>query len=55
MMKEIGMDYSMASFKSLMFNDYMTKRIFAASGYRSNQNKISKIFKDLFGLQRKSA
>lgn len=55
MMKEIGMDYSMASFKSLMFNDYMTRRIFAASGYRPNQNKISKIFKDLFGLQRKSA
>lgn len=55
MMKEIGMDYSMTSFKSLMFNDYMTKRIFAASGYRPNQNKISKIFKDLFGLQRKSA
>jgi hypothetical protein len=55
MMKEIGMDYSMASFKSLMFNDYITKRIFAASGYRPNQNKITKIFKDLFGLQRKTA
>lgn len=55
MMKEIGMGYSMASFKSLMFNDYFTKRIFDASGYRPNQNKINKIFKDLFGLQRKTA
>lgn len=55
MMKEIGMDYSMASFKSLMFNNYITKRIFAASGYRPNQNKITKIFKDLFGLQRRTA
>lgn len=55
MMKKIGMDYSIASFKSMMFNEYITKRIFAASGYRPNQNKIRKIFKDLFGLQRKAA
>lgn len=54
MMKEMGMDYSMASFKLLMFNDYITKRIFDASGYRPNQNKINRIFKDLFGLQRKA-
>ena len=55
MMKEIGMDYSMASFKSLMFNTYLTKRIFKTSGYRPNRTLISKIFKDLFSLQRKAA
>ena len=27
MMKEIGMDYSMVSFKMLMFNTYLTNRI----------------------------
>ena len=37
MMKEIGMDYSMASFKSMMFNTYLTKRIFKTSGYRPNR------------------
>ena len=55
MMKEIGMDYSMASFKSLMFNTYLMKRIFKTSGYRPNRTLISKIFKDLFCLQRKAA
>ena len=55
MMKEIGMDYSMASFKSMMFNTYLTKRIFKPSGYRPNRTLISKIFKDLFCLQRKAA
>ena len=55
MMKEIGMDYSMASFKSMMFNTYLTKRIFKTSGYRPNRTLISKIFKDLFCLQRKAA
>ena len=55
MMKEIGMDYSMASFKSLMFNTYLTKRIFKTSGYRPNRTLINKIFKDLFCLQRKAA
>jgi len=55
MMKEIGMDYSMASFKSLMFNTYIANRIFKTSGYRPNRTLISKIFKDLFCLQRKAA
>jgi len=55
MMKEIGMEYSMASFKSLMFNTYITQRIFKTSGYRPNQTLICKIFKDLFGLQRRAA
>jgi hypothetical protein len=55
MMKEIGMDYSMVSFKSLMFNTYLMKRIFKTSGYRPNQTLISKIFKDFFCLQRKVA
>lgn len=55
MMKEIGMDYSMASFKSMMFNTYLKKRIFKTSGYRPNRTLISKIFKDLFCLQRKAA
>ena len=55
MMKEIGMDYSMVSFKSMMFNTYLTKRIFKTSGYRPNRTLISKIFKDLFCLQRKAA
>lgn len=55
MMKEIGMDYSMASFKMLTFNTYLTKRIFKASGYCPNRTLISKVFKDLIGLQRKAA
>lgn len=55
MMKVIGMDYSMASFKSLMFYTYLTKRFFKTSGYRSNRTLISKIFKKLFCLQRKAA
>ena len=32
-MKEMGMEYSMSSFKSLMTNIYLVKRIFKASGY----------------------
>ena len=55
MMKEMGMDYSMSSFKSLMFNTYLANRIFAASGYRPNRTLICRVFKDLFGLQRKTA
>ena len=55
MMKEIGMDYSMASFKSMMFNTYLTKRIFKSSGYRPTRTLISTIFKYLFCLQRKTA
>lgn len=55
MMKEMGMDYSMSSFKSLMFNTYLANRIFTASGYRPNRTLICKVFKDLFGLQRKAA
>ena len=54
MMKEIGMEYSMASFKSLMFNEYLATRIISACGYHPNQNKINSIFKDLFGLQRRA-
>lgn len=54
MMKEIGMEYSIASFKSLMFNEYLASRIISACGYHPNQNKINSIFKDLFGLQRRA-
>ena len=36
-MKEMGMEYSMASFKSLMTNIYLVKRIFKSSGYTPNR------------------
>jgi hypothetical protein len=49
MMKERGMDYSMANFKSLMVNTFLMKRIFAVSHYRPNQTLINHIFKELFG------
>ena len=42
---EKGMEYSMSSFKSLMTNIYLVKRIFKASGYTPNRTLISKIFK----------
>ena len=54
-MKEMGMEYSMSSFKSLMTNIYLVKRIFKASGYTPNRTLISKIFKDLSRLQRIAA
>ena len=54
-MKEMGMKYSMSSFKSLMINIYLVKRIFKASGYTPNRTLISKIFKDLSCLQRIAA
>ena len=44
-MKEMGMEYSMSSFKSLMTNIYLVKRIFKASGYTPNRTLISKICK----------
>ena len=49
------MEYSMSSFKSLMTNIYLVKRIFKASGYTPNRTLISKIFKDLSCLQRIAA
>ena len=49
MMKEKGMDYSMSSFKLLMTNTFLTKRIFDVSRYRPNQTLINHIFKELFG------
>ena len=55
MMKENDQPYSMASFKSLLFNLYYTKRIFDVSRIRPNQTLISKIVKELFGWQRKAA
>ena len=54
-MKEMGMEYSMSSFKSLMTNIYLVKRIFKASGYTPNRTLISKIFKNLSCLQRIAA
>lgn len=54
-MKEMGMEYSISSFKSLMTNTYLLRRIFKAYGYNKNQTLISKIFKDLLCLQRKAA
>ena len=54
-MKEMGMEYSMSLFKSLMTNIYLVKRIFKASGYTPNRTLISKIFKDLSCLQRIAA
>ena len=54
-MKEMGMEYSMSSFKSLMTNIYLVKRIFKASGYTPNRTLISKIFKDLSCLLRIAA
>ena len=49
MMKEREMDYSMSNFKLLMTNTFLTKRIFDASRYRTNQTLINHIFKELFG------
>ena len=54
-MKEMGMEYSMSSFKSLMTNIYLVRRIFKACGYIPNRTLISKIFKDLSCLQRIAA
>ena len=54
-MKEIGMEYSMSSFKALMTNTYIVRRIFKSCGYNPNRTLISKIFKDLSCLQRKTA
>ena len=54
-MKEMGMEYSMSSFKSLMTNIYLMKRIFKASEYTPNRTLISKIFKDFSCLQRIAA
>ena len=54
-MKEMGMEYSMSSFKSLMTNIYLVKRIFKASGYTPNRTLICKIFKDFSCLQRIAA
>lgn len=55
MMKVMGMEYSMSSFKSLMNSTYLVKRIFRACGYNPNRTLISKIFKELSCLQRKTA
>lgn len=55
MMKEMGMEYSMSSFKSLMTGSYLVRRIFNACGYNPNRTLISKIFKELSCLQRKTA
>ena len=54
-MKEMGMEYFMSSFKSLMTNTYLVRRIFKACGYNPNRTLISKIFKDLSCLQRIAA
>ena len=54
-MKEMGMQYSMSSFKALMTNTYIVRRIFKACGYNPNRTLISKIFKDLSCLQRIAA
>ena len=47
MMKEIGMDYSMANFKNMIFNAFLINRFIAVSGYRPNSDKINKTFKEL--------
>ena len=49
------MEYSISSFKSLMTNIYLLKRIFKASVYTPNRTVISKIFKELSCLQRIAA
>lgn len=43
-MKEMGMEYSMYSFKSKMTNIYLVIRVFKASGYTPNRTLISKTF-----------
>ena len=55
MMKEMGMEYSMSSFTSLMTSTYLVKRIFKACGYSPNRTLINTIFKELSCLQRKAA
>ena len=39
-MKEMGMEYSMSSFKSKMTNIYLVIRVFKASGYTPNRTLI---------------
>jgi hypothetical protein len=55
MMKEIKMDYSMSSFRSMMFNSYLTDRLISECGYKPKQNLIRRIFKELIGYQPKAA
>ena len=55
MMKEMKMDYSMTSFKSMMFNSYLTDKIICECGYKPNKKLISHIFKELIGYQPKTA
>lgn len=43
-MKEMGMEYSMSSFKSKMTNIYLVIRVFKASGYTQNRTLINKTF-----------
>ena len=43
-MKEMGMEYSMYSFKSKMTNIYLVIRVFKASGHTPNRTLISKTF-----------
>ncbi len=54
-MKDNGMDNSMEKVKSLMFNANYTKLIFDMSRCRPNRTLISKIVKELIGLQPKAA
>ncbi len=55
LIKDNGMENSIAAVKSLMFNAHYTKSIFDVSRYRPNRNLISKIFKELIGWQPKAA
>lgn len=55
LMKENGLENSMANLKSLMFKAYYTKIIFAACRHRPNRNLISHIVKELIGWQPKAA
>ena len=55
MMKENGMQYSMASFKEIMASTYIAKLIFDKCRDIPNRKLINHTIKELFGWQRKAA
>ena len=47
--------FSIANFKSLLYNSYLTKRFFAMSGFRPNKSLNAKIFKELSDIAARAA
>ena len=47
--------FSIANFKSLLYNCYLTKRFFAVSGFRPNKSLNAQIFKELSDIAARAA